>query len=107
MIILPNTADTGPKPRKKWRGHELPLYCTELTNPNIVTLSLILYIVSINPTLTVLGMAMAMELIDLLGSHGEEIRATYFNLVLNWFYDLIEVGKVYLISRGSMKLAQK
>ncbi|KAI8553389.1 hypothetical protein RHMOL_Rhmol05G0012200 [Rhododendron molle] len=43
---------------------------------------------------------------DLLDSDGE-IRATCFNAVLDRFYEIIEVGKVYLISKGSLKPAQK
>ncbi|XP_054791912.1 LOW QUALITY PROTEIN: replication protein A 70 kDa DNA-binding subunit A-like [Prosopis cineraria] len=44
---------------------------------------------------------------DLLDSDGGEIRATCFNAVAEQFYRLVEVGKVYLISRGSIKPAQK
>ncbi|PSS15480.1 Replication protein A DNA-binding subunit A like [Actinidia chinensis var. chinensis] len=44
---------------------------------------------------------------DLLDSDGGEIRATCFNAVVDRFYDAIEVGKVYLISKGSLKPAQK
>lgn len=44
---------------------------------------------------------------DLLDSDGGEIRATCFNAVVDRFYDVIEVGKVYLISKGSLKPAQK
>ncbi|KAF7142513.1 hypothetical protein RHSIM_Rhsim05G0012100 [Rhododendron simsii] len=44
---------------------------------------------------------------DLLDSDGGEIRATCFNAVLDRFYEIIEVGKVYLISKGSLKPAQK
>ncbi|PRQ46937.1 putative nucleic acid-binding protein [Rosa chinensis] len=44
---------------------------------------------------------------DLLDSEGGEIRVTCFNAVLDRFYDIIEVGKVYLISKGSLKPAQK
>ncbi|KAJ0602025.1 putative transcription factor interactor and regulator CCHC(Zn) family [Helianthus annuus] len=43
---------------------------------------------------------------DLLDSDGE-IRATCFNAVADQFYNQIEVGKVYYISRGSVKPAQK
>ncbi|KAK7407071.1 hypothetical protein VNO78_08712 [Psophocarpus tetragonolobus] len=44
---------------------------------------------------------------DLLDSDGGEIRATCFNTVADQFYNLIEAGKVYLVSRGSIKPAQK
>ncbi|BBH02742.1 Replication factor-A protein 1-related protein [Prunus dulcis] len=44
---------------------------------------------------------------DVLDSHGGEIRATCFNAVADQFYNQIEVGKIYLISKGSLKAAQK
>lgn len=44
---------------------------------------------------------------DLLDSDGGEIRVTCFNAVVDRFYECIEVGKVYLISKGSLKPAQK
>ncbi|XP_040986681.1 replication protein A 70 kDa DNA-binding subunit A-like [Juglans microcarpa x Juglans regia] len=44
---------------------------------------------------------------DLLDSDGGEIRATCFNAVADQFYNQIEAGKVYLISKGSLKPAQK
>ncbi|CAK7352488.1 unnamed protein product [Dovyalis caffra] len=44
---------------------------------------------------------------DLLDSDGGEIRVTCFNAVVDRFYDVIEVGRVYLISKGSLKPAQK
>jgi replication factor A1 len=44
---------------------------------------------------------------DLLDSDGGEIRVTCFNAVLDRFYDAIELGKVYMISKGSLKPAQK
>ncbi|CAM8887162.1 unnamed protein product [Rhodiola kirilowii] len=44
---------------------------------------------------------------DLLDSEGGEIRVTCFNAVVDRFYDIIEVGKVYVISKGSLKPAQK
>ncbi|KAM3399754.1 hypothetical protein ACQJBY_004908 [Aegilops geniculata] len=44
---------------------------------------------------------------DLRDAHGGEIRAVCFNTQLDQFYDLIEVDKVYLISRGSLKPANK
>jgi replication factor A1 len=44
---------------------------------------------------------------DLLDAQGGEIRATCFNLQVDQFFDLIEVDKVYLISRGTLKPAQK
>uniref|UniRef100_A0A7N0SWG1 Replication protein A subunit n=1 Tax=Kalanchoe fedtschenkoi TaxID=63787 RepID=A0A7N0SWG1_KALFE len=44
---------------------------------------------------------------DLLDSEGGEIRVTCFNAVVDRFYDVIEAGKVYVISKGSLKPAQK
>ncbi|XP_059640341.1 replication protein A 70 kDa DNA-binding subunit A-like [Cornus florida] len=44
---------------------------------------------------------------DLLDSDGGEIRVTCFNAVADQFYNQIEHGKVYLISKGSLKPAQK
>ncbi|KAL6523631.1 Replication protein A 70 kDa DNA-binding subunit A [Orobanche gracilis] len=44
---------------------------------------------------------------DLLDSDGGEIRVTCFNAVADRFYDAIEVGKVYVISKGSLKPAQR
>lgn len=44
---------------------------------------------------------------DLLDSQGGEIRVTCFNAVADQFYHVIEPGKVYLISKGVLKPAQK
>lgn len=44
---------------------------------------------------------------DLLDGEGGQIRAVCFKEVVDQFYDLIEVDKVYLISRGAVKPAQK
>ncbi|CAL4896078.1 unnamed protein product [Urochloa decumbens] len=44
---------------------------------------------------------------DLLDAEGGEIRATCFNLQAEQYFGLIEVDKVYLISKGSLKPAQK
>ncbi|KAJ1400707.1 hypothetical protein SESBI_29398 [Sesbania bispinosa] len=44
---------------------------------------------------------------DLLDSDGGEIRVTCFNTVVDRFYDAIEVGRVYMLSKGSLKPAQK
>ncbi|CAL1373777.1 unnamed protein product [Linum trigynum] len=44
---------------------------------------------------------------DLLDSDGGEIRVTCFNAVADQFYSQIEVGRVYLISKGTLKPAQK
>lgn len=44
---------------------------------------------------------------DLLDSDGGEIRVTCFNAVADQFYHQVEAGKIYLISRGSLKPAQK
>ncbi|XP_057813034.1 replication protein A 70 kDa DNA-binding subunit A [Cryptomeria japonica] len=44
---------------------------------------------------------------DLLDSEGGEIRITCFNSVADQFYDRIENGRVYMVSKGSLKPAQK
>jgi len=44
---------------------------------------------------------------DILDGQGGEIRVTCFNAQADQFFDLIEVDKVYLISKGSVKAAQK
>ncbi|XP_076941142.1 replication protein A 70 kDa DNA-binding subunit A-like [Bidens hawaiensis] len=44
---------------------------------------------------------------DLLDADGDEIRTTCFNAVADQFYNQIEVGKVYFISKGNVKPAQK
>jgi replication factor A1 len=44
---------------------------------------------------------------DLLDGQGGEIRATCFNAQADQFFDLIEVDKVYLISKGSVKPVPK
>ncbi|KAJ4779252.1 Replication A 70 kDa DNA-binding subunit [Rhynchospora pubera] len=44
---------------------------------------------------------------DLIDSEGGEIRVTCFNNVAEHFYPKIEFGKVYLISKGSIKQANK
>ncbi|KAD3641848.1 hypothetical protein E3N88_31072 [Mikania micrantha] len=44
---------------------------------------------------------------DLLDSDGGEIRTTCFNAVADQFFDQIEAGKVYFISKGNVKPAQK
>ncbi|KAM0877104.1 hypothetical protein ACQ4PT_035749 [Festuca glaucescens] len=46
---------------------------------------------------------------DLLDAHGGEIRAVCFSSTARYdqFYDLIEVDKVYLISRGALRPAKK
>ncbi|CAN1136820.1 Replication protein A 70 kDa DNA-binding subunit E [Linum perenne] len=44
---------------------------------------------------------------DLLDSDDGEIRATCFNTVADKFYSQIEVSRIYLISRGSLKAVQK
>ncbi|GAX74874.1 hypothetical protein CEUSTIGMA_g2320.t1 [Chlamydomonas eustigma] len=40
---------------------------------------------------------------DLLDAQGGEIRVTAFNDQVDKFYDLVEVGKVYLVSKASLK----
>ncbi|CAM8946698.1 unnamed protein product [Rhodiola kirilowii] len=44
---------------------------------------------------------------DLLDSDGGEIRVTCFNAVADQFYNTIEPGRVYVISKGILKPAQK
>lgn len=44
---------------------------------------------------------------DLLDSYGGEIRVTCFNTVADQFYNQIESGKIYFISNGTLKPAQK
>ncbi|KAL6633431.1 hypothetical protein ACP70R_026102 [Stipagrostis hirtigluma subsp. patula] len=44
---------------------------------------------------------------DLLDSDGGEIKVTCFNALVDRFYDAVEVGKVYIVSRGSLKPAKK
>lgn len=44
---------------------------------------------------------------DLLDAEGGEIRVTCFNAVADQFFDQVEVGKVYTISKGSLKPAQR
>ncbi|CAI9771632.1 unnamed protein product [Fraxinus pennsylvanica] len=44
---------------------------------------------------------------DLLDSDGGEIRVTCFNAVADQFYNQIEPGRVYMISKGTLKPAQK
>jgi replication factor A1 len=44
---------------------------------------------------------------DLLDVDNGEIRATCFNNVVDQFYDKIDVGMVYFITKGSLKAAKK
>ncbi len=44
---------------------------------------------------------------DLLNADNGEIRATCFNNVVDQFYDKIDVGMVYFITKGSLKAAKK
>ncbi|XP_027082062.2 replication protein A 70 kDa DNA-binding subunit A-like [Coffea arabica] len=44
---------------------------------------------------------------DLLDSDGGEVRVTCFNMVADQFYNQVELGKVYMISKGTLKPAQK
>ncbi|GAA0166181.1 DNA metabolism protein [Lithospermum erythrorhizon] len=44
---------------------------------------------------------------ELLDSDGGEIKVTCFNIVADQFYNQIEQGKVYMISKGSVRPAQK
>ena len=45
--------------------------------------------------------------IDLLDKDGGEIRASFFNKAADKFYTLIEQGKVYKLSKGNVKVANK
>ncbi|XP_062499308.1 replication protein A 70 kDa DNA-binding subunit-like [Corticium candelabrum] len=49
------------------------------------------------------GKVFSVDLLD----ESDEIRATAFNELVDKFYDLLEKGKVYYISRGSIKTANK
>ncbi|KAL0736329.1 hypothetical protein Bca4012_012539 [Brassica carinata] len=44
---------------------------------------------------------------ELTDDEGTQIQATMFNAAAKKFYDTFQVGKVYYISRGSLKLANK
>ncbi|GJR29406.1 replication protein A 70 kDa DNA-binding subunit A-like protein [Tanacetum coccineum] len=44
---------------------------------------------------------------DLLDATGGAVRITCFNAIADQFYDQIEAGKVYFVSKGSVKPAQK
>ncbi|KAL4570238.1 hypothetical protein LXL04_025889 [Taraxacum kok-saghyz] len=44
---------------------------------------------------------------DLLDSEGTEIRVTCFNTVADQFYNQVETGKVYFLSKGTVKPASK
>lgn len=44
---------------------------------------------------------------DLLDAEGGEIRVTCFNNIADQFHERIELGNVYLISKGSLKAAQR
>lgn len=44
---------------------------------------------------------------DLLDSDGGEVRVACFNTLLDRFYEVVEVGKVYVVSRGNLKPVQR
>ncbi|MCO5574367.1 hypothetical protein L7F22_028150 [Adiantum nelumboides] len=44
---------------------------------------------------------------DLLDAEGGEIRVTCFNNIADRFYEQIEVGKVYMLSKGTLKPVQR
>jgi len=44
---------------------------------------------------------------DLLDRHGGEIRASFFNQGVDKYFDVIEVGKCYVLSKGSVKVANR
>ncbi|CAI2361922.1 unnamed protein product [Moneuplotes crassus] len=45
--------------------------------------------------------------VELADGYGTQIQATAFNAVVDKFYDMIEVGKIYRISNCSVKVANK
>ncbi|CAA7026979.1 unnamed protein product [Microthlaspi erraticum] len=45
--------------------------------------------------------------VELTDEEGTQIQATMFNAAAQKFYDIFQTGKVYYISRGSLKLANK
>eukprot|EP01118_Nematostelium_gracile_P006199 TRINITY_DN1995_c0_g1_i1.p1 TRINITY_DN1995_c0_g1~~TRINITY_DN1995_c0_g1_i1.p1 ORF type:complete len:660 (+),score=203.99 TRINITY_DN1995_c0_g1_i1:216-1982(+) len=45
--------------------------------------------------------------VDLLDNSGGEIRATMFNEAADHFFDIFELNQIYLISKGSLKIANK
>jgi replication factor A1 len=49
------------------------------------------------------GKVFSVDLLD----ESDEIRATAFNELVDKFYDVLEKGKVYFISRGSVRTANK
>ena len=44
---------------------------------------------------------------DLMDIHGDQINVTWFNKAVDKFYDLVQQGKVYKVSRGSVRPANK
>lgn len=50
---------------------------------------------------------MVVDFVYLWKFQGTQIQATMFNAAARKFYDRFEMGKVYYISRGSLKLANK
>ncbi len=45
--------------------------------------------------------------VDLVDAGGTQIRGTFFKDAVDRFYDFLEVGKVYLVSNGRLKIANK
>lgn len=45
--------------------------------------------------------------VELLDQHGGEIRATFFNQAVDKFFNLLEIGKCFVFSRGSVKIAKR
>ena len=45
--------------------------------------------------------------VDLLDAEGGEIRASFFNSAVDKFYDSVEVGKCFVLSRGHAKIANR
>jgi len=50
------------------------------------------------------GKLFSIELVD---SEGGEIKGTFFNDVVDKFYDIVNEGDVYLFSKGQIKTANK
>eukprot|EP00913_Durusdinium_trenchii_P009338 g8776.t1 len=45
--------------------------------------------------------------VELLDAEGGEIRASFFNEAAEKFFDLMEVGKCFKLSRGSVRIANR
>lgn len=45
--------------------------------------------------------------VELLDQHGGEIRATFFNNAVDKFFNVLEIGKCFVFSRGTVKIAKR